>query len=254
MSLESYARESPLPRSLSEGQLKAGIDKCRAALGDIERAPLRIQHGLLEENGLALNRQCKFNPTAAIAYSIMTGYHAELVEFNWKEFESLEGQHADTKLFDLHYFAGSNDVKRCELHKFKPEGFHAKATHHFQTSYGLWAVIGAAHQHIAYRHARFAHVCQVLQQLTGQQLIANVHMHVQAARDLLTPDHSDLGQVLNTIEEMSEWLSRQPGLQQDAATIISYADPWLEWIQNRCDYDKHMSIIGRIHDQAAKKL
>lgn len=249
MSLESYARESPLPRSLSEKQLQAGIDQCRASLGAIEKAPLRTQHALLEDRGKLFNRQCKHYPEVAIAYSIMTGYHAEQIEFNWEEFEKFEGQHADTKLFDLHYFAGSNDVKRCALHRFRPEGFHAKATHHFQTSYGLWAIIGAAHERIPYRHARFAQVCQYLQQLTGQQLMPNIHMHLQAARDLLTPDSQDLGQVINAVEEISEWLSRQPGLQKDARTIIAYADPWLDWIRNRSEYEKHVLIIGNISKQ-----
>lgn len=216
MKLEDIAWNSPLKKSVTPHTIHLAIEWCRSIAEDFEGLPLLKQHARLEEcekvlNGQGWVRDGQNDVLRATAYSILAHYHTAWYKRNLDRFRSLTGPKADTKLFDINYFAGRNDFNTpFQFRLANPVGFHEKAREHFEEAYTLWHDMAWAHAEIAYRQARIADVCYHLHRLRmppDNFLLDTAVKYLRQADSRLAPDSPDLRQVQAIAQAMMDWFS-----------------------------------------------
>ncbi len=195
--LEQVAWESPLQLSVDSQDIAAALNICDAVCPKLQDFHPMMQHSMLTKQEMILDRKDMRNLRETVAYSVLAAYHAGLITGAQDVFIDAYGPCAITKLFDIHYFAGTNDSK-ARKYPVSPLGFAKKAEGHFFSARGLWYGMARAHEGIAYRHARIADVLFSLYLLNGSRnpaLLAESREQAQLAIEHTRPESEDALQV-----------------------------------------------------------
>jgi len=207
MTLGEYAKRCPLIESVQESTLESAIALCYERYPLVDHDGILVKHKRLQRAEKEFNNTCKPVLNNATAYSIFAGYHAQFLQASLAKLIPEFGNAIQTTFFDVHYFAGRNDMLSPRWHGLRPHGFHQKALQHFTSAYNQWNHIAAVHTEIGYRHARIAQVCAYRWLLGGgmnDELVKESVYHAQHCDDFITGWSKDAPQVIRGAQELAE--------------------------------------------------
>jgi hypothetical protein len=200
-----------LRRSVSEQTLAAAAKMAGEQCPGLADLHPEGQHALLTRAERGLNMLARDAKTAmpSVAYSILTGYHAELLK---------QGPPQNAlRSMDVNYFALTSDLNTPYQYRLNAEGFHDKARVHAEDAYALETAALHPNWSFAYKLIRFADVCFHLHRLRGQNdtaLLDKTMQYLQQGERKLVPGtpgvQADARQAMYIARNMASWFKHNP--------------------------------------------